>query len=129
MLTTPILKWDLHTLHICSKAQKMLGFLQRTSDPRFSIEAKRSLYLSLVRSNLSYASEVWSALSGKNLHIVDGIQRCATKFILGYHNPYQSYKDRLLALKLLPVCYCDEIKDLVFFFKIINVSTLLTSLT
>ena len=63
---------------------------------------------------------MWSALSGKNLHMVEGIQRHATKFILGYHNPYQSYKDRLLALKLLSVCYWHEIKDLVFFFKIIN---------
>jgi hypothetical protein len=120
VLTTPTLKWDLHTLHMCSKAQKMLGFLHRTSDPCFSIEARRCLYLSLVRSNLGYASEVWSALSGKNLRMVEGIQRRATKFILGYHNPYQPYKDRLLALKLLPVCYWHEIKDLVFFFKIIN---------
>jgi hypothetical protein len=118
VLTTPTLKWDLHTLHICSKAQKMLGFLHRTSDPHFSIEAKRSLYLRLVRSNLGYASEVWSALSGKNLRMVEGIQRRATDtVILRYHNPY---KDRLLALKLLPVCYWHEIKDLVFFFKIIN---------
>ena len=52
--------------------------------------------------------------------MVEGIQRRATKFILGYHNPYQPYKDRLLALKLLPVCYWHEIKDLVFFYKIIN---------
>ena len=85
----------------------------RTSDPRFSIEAKRSLYLSLVRSNLGYASEVWSALSGKNLRMV-------VTHGLGYHNPYQPCKDRLLALKLLPVCYWHEIKDLVFFYKIIN---------
>jgi hypothetical protein len=98
----------------------MLWFLHITSDPRFSIEAIRSLYLSLVRSNLGYASEVWSALSGKNLHVVEGIQRRTTKCILGYDNPYQSYKVRLLALKLLPVCYWHEIKDLVFFFKIIN---------
>ena len=117
VLTTPTLKRDLHTLHICSKAQKMLGFLHRTSDPCFSIKARRCLYLSLVRSNLGYASEVWCALSGKNLRMVKGIQRRETKFILGYHNPYQAYKDRLLALKLLPVCYWHEIKDLVFFFR------------
>jgi hypothetical protein len=78
VLTTPTLKRDLHTLHICSKAQKMLGFLHRTSDPCFSIEARRCLYLSLVHSNLGYASEVWSALSGKNLRMVEGIQRCET---------------------------------------------------
>ena len=47
--------------------------------------------------------------------MVEGIQRRATKFILGYHNPYQPYKDRLLALKLL-----ETSKDLVFFYKIIN---------
>ena len=74
VLTTPTLKWDLHTLHICSKVQKMLGFQHITSYPRFSVEAKRSLYLSLVRSNLGYASEVWSALPGNNLRMVEGIQ-------------------------------------------------------
>jgi hypothetical protein len=56
------------------------GISAQNFSPRFSIEAKRSLYLRLVRSNLGYASEVWSALSGKNLRMVEGIQRRATKF-------------------------------------------------
>ena len=29
-----------------------------------------------------------------------------------------SYKDRLLALDLLPLCYDREIKDLIYFFKV-----------
>lgn len=120
VVTTTTLKWGLHISNVCTKAQQMLGFLHRTSDPGFGIQVKRCLYMSLVRSHLGYASEVWSPLSGKDLRMVEGIQRRATKFILGYTNDNLTYKDRLVTLKLLPISYWHELKDLVFFFKLIN---------
>ena len=46
------LKWSSHISSISSKANKLLGFLYRTSDPHFGPTVKRSLYLSLVRSHL-----------------------------------------------------------------------------
>ena len=73
VFTTTTLKWGLRISSVCEKAQKMLGFLHRTSDPGFSIRVKRSLYMSLVRSYLSYASEMWSPLSGKDLRMVERI--------------------------------------------------------
>ena len=45
------------------------------------------------------------------------IQRRATRWILQVKIGEVSYKDRLLALDLLPLCYDREIKDLIYFFK------------
>ena len=59
----------------------MLGFLQRESDPRFNLQVKRPLYLSLVRFLPGYASGVWTPLSARDLRSVEGIQRRATKLI------------------------------------------------
>ena len=81
---------------------------------------RRSLHLSLVRSHLGYASEVWSPQTIGGLCIVEGVQRHAIKFILSYTKADLSYKDRLARLNLLPISYWHEIRDLVFFFKAIN---------
>ena len=77
---------------------------------------RRLLYLSLVRSHLSYASEIWAPqASSRDLAILEGVQRRATKFIL--QNYELSYLERLRKLNLLPISYWLEIKDLIFFFK------------
>ena len=74
----------------------MLGFLRRTCPLIKDRNVRRTLYLSLVKSQLSYATEVWSTSKSINKTI---------------------YKDRLLSLNLLPLSYDREIKDLTFFFK------------
>ena len=98
----------------------MLGFLRRASDPRFNLQVKRTLYLSLVRFLLGYASEVWTPLSARGLQSVEGIQRCATKVTLKPPSASLPYNERLLKLKLLPISYCHELNDLVFFFEAVN---------
>ena len=119
VFTCPTLKWDLHTSHICSKAQKMLGFLRIASVPRFNLQVKRTLYaVSLVRSLLGYASEVWTPLSARGLQSMERIQRRATKVILLFPSTSLAHNERLLNLS--PVSYWHELKDLSFFFKIVN---------
>jgi hypothetical protein len=66
---------------------------------------RRLLYLSLVRSHLSYASEIWA----------EGVQRRATKFIL--QNYELSYLERLRKLNVLPISYWLEIKDIIIFLQ------------
>ena len=73
-------------------------------------------YLALVRPRLGYATQVWSPQSIELIRKVEQIQRRATKFVLGL--PFrcnQSYSNRLIHLKLLPICYWHELLDLVFF--------------
>ena len=49
-----------HVMHIVLKTNRMLGLLKRTCPLITDVEVRRTLYLSLVKSQLSYATEVWS---------------------------------------------------------------------
>ena len=59
------LSWDLHVTRIVLKANRMLGLLKRTCPLIADIKVTRTLYLSLVKSQLSYATVVWSPASVK----------------------------------------------------------------
>ena len=76
----------------------MLGFLRRHCTQLTNIHCRRLLYLTLVRSHLSYGSEIWSPQgSSRDLVLIEGIQRRATKFITqDYHS---SYSSRLKSLR------------------------------
>ena len=52
--------WDQQILTVVSKANKMLGLLRRTCPLIKDTRVRRSLYLSLVKCHLNYATEVWS---------------------------------------------------------------------
>ena len=109
ILITPDLKWNLHLQSVISKASRMLGFVRRScfevKDPR----VRKSMYDTLVRSRLAYCFQVWAPQSVKLIYSVERIQRRATKFILPL--PFRSevsYKNRLLNLNLIPLCYWHE---------------------
>ena len=77
------LKWSVHIAHYTSKANRMLGFLRRNCAQMTDVRSRRLLCIALVRSHLSYASEGWaSQSSGRDLALLEGVQRRATKFIL-----------------------------------------------
>jgi len=96
----------------------MLGFLRRHGPCSFDSDTRRSLYIAYIRSHLDYASELWAPQSIGNISKVESIQRRATKYILNlkFDCPL-SYKDRLTKLKLLPISYHHEAKDIIFYFK------------
>ena len=70
------LKWPVHIAHCISKANRMLGFLRRNCAQMTDVRSRRLLYIALVRSHLSYASEVWAPeSSGRDLALLEGVQR------------------------------------------------------
>ena len=93
----------------------MLGFIKRNCTGDLNKDALKLLYVSLVRSNLGYASQLWAPESSTLMIEVENIQRRATRFIC--KNSELSYKERLLKLNLLPINYWLEYLDIVFFFK------------
>ncbi|CAB4005604.1 Hypothetical predicted protein [Paramuricea clavata] len=103
-----------------SKANKQLGVLKRTCLSSKNV-IRRSLYLTLVKSQLSYATQVWSSNHHSQLNRrIERVQkRRATKWILGIKTGEIPYEQRLMTLKLLPLTYDREIKDLVFFYKML----------
>ncbi|CAB3993505.1 Hypothetical predicted protein [Paramuricea clavata] len=112
------LQWNLHINEMVSKANRQLGVLKRTCHSLTDINIRRTLYLSLVKSKLSYATQVWSPIHNRQLsERIERVQRRATKWILRTGTCEMPYKQRLLKLELLPLSYDSEMKDLVFFFK------------
>ena len=63
-----------------------------------SIKTRRTIYLTLVRSHLGYATQVW------NLPFTTSV----------------CYNTRLQTLHLLPICYWHEFLDMVHFFKAVS---------
>ena len=118
---TDTLHWSYHTHDRCTKANKMLGFQRRAAMEITDVKIRRTLYLSIVRSTLGYATQVWSPQSIDLITRTERIQRRATKFILKL--PFvcaETYKDRLITLKLLPITYWHEYLNIMFFYKAIN---------
>ena len=67
---------------IVSKANRMLDFLKRNCAGILDSKALKLLYLSLVRSHLSYCSQVWAPQSVvKDILLIESVQRRATRFI------------------------------------------------
>ena len=59
------LKWNCHVLEAASKANRMLGFIQRSTLEVKIQSTRKALYKALVMSNLSYSSQVWAPQSVK----------------------------------------------------------------
>jgi hypothetical protein len=116
-IITNHLTWDQQVLVVVCKANKMLGLLRRTCPLLTNTKVRRSMYLSLVKCHLDYATQVWSPAPTSLKIKIENVQRRATRWILKQRKGEQSFKERLVTLKLLPLCYDREVKDLVFFYK------------
>ena len=115
------LSWDKQVCAVCSKSNKMLGFVRRNTRCIKNLWIRRSIYLTLVRSHLGYATQVWAPQPIELVCKMERIQRRASKYILNLpFNCQQSYKDGLIQLNLLPLTYWQEYLDIVFFFKAIT---------
>ena len=107
------LSWSQHYSNISSKAYKILGLLRRSFNSTNSVQTKKMLYLSLIKSRITYASQLWRPHKKKDIEILERVQRRATKFILQDYN--SDYKSRLISLKLLPFMMSLEISDIIFY--------------
>ena len=112
----------------CAKATKLLGFVRRASRYIQSTQARRTLYLSIVRCHLGYATQVWSPQSISLLKRVENVQLRATKLILKLlFRCDVTYKTRLQVINLLPISYWHEFLDIVFFYKAVDNLVLIDS--
>lgn len=109
------LSWSGHIDYILAKAYKTLNLLRRTFKNNNSVSTKKALYLSLVRSQVTFCSQIWRPHKIKDIIRLENLQRRATKYIL--HDYISDYKTRLIALKLLPLMTWFEYNDVVFYFS------------
>ena len=107
--------WTVQYQASIAKANKQLGLLKRTFGRSAAVETRKALYVTLVRSQLTYCSQIWRPYLVKDIIILEKVQRRSTKFIL--HNTNLTYKERLQSLNLLPLMMWYEVADVMFFLK------------
>jgi len=98
-----------------------LHLIKRILPSHASTNLKRQLYLSLVKSHLTYCSQLWRPRLIKDIEILERIQRRAAKYIIG--NNQMDYKSRLLSLYLLPLMHWLELQDITFLVKCLQQPT------
>ncbi len=108
------LSWTKHYSLICSKAYKTLGLLRRSFSSSNSLATRIQLYVSLVRSQMSYCSLLWRPALIKDIKRLESVQRRSTKFVIGHEYAGLNYKERLNHLKLLPLVHHFELADIMF---------------
>ena len=76
------LSWSNHYDRICSKSYKALYVIRRNVPFYSSIQLKKQLYLTLVKSKISYCCQLWRPHLVKDIQSLERVQRRATKYIL-----------------------------------------------
>jgi len=111
------LKWEKQCSGAVSKANKILGMIKRNFVDR-SKEIVLPLYKSLVRPHLEYCCQIWNPYYNKDIKLLEGVQRRATKLIKGMEN--LQYEERLRHLGLMSLDTRRIRGDLIEVFKILN---------
>ena len=112
------LSFEEHLSEKIMKANKIVGLIRRS----FSFLSPGSflkLYMSLVRPNLEYAQVVWSPKLRKYVHMLENVQRRATRLIDGYRN--LTYEERLRKLGLPTLEYRRLANDMIEVYKHLHV--------
>ena len=97
------LSWNKHYKIITAHAYKVLGLIRRTFSSCHSTTTMTRLYVSLVRSQLFYCTQIWRTHLMKDILNIEQVQCHATKHILNDYT--SSYKTRLIQLNLLPLMH------------------------
>ena len=113
------LSWSEHIQSISSKAKRLLGVLYRQSYRYSSSSTLTTLYKSLIRPHLEYASPVWNAYLDKDIKLLESVQKLALKICTG--NWSSSYEENLTTVSLTSLAQRRDHLSLCYFYKLVNI--------
>ena len=120
---TSKLNWKEHITYVCSKANRMLGLIQRTCHFVKDPLQKRVLYLSLSSSQFNHCSAVWRPNRATLYNKIERVQVRAVKWILSEQSATYSssiYFKKCKELDLLPLRVRLDFFAILLFHKIIH---------
>jgi len=91
-------KWEKQCCEAVKKANRILGMIKRNFTDR-SQSTLTPLYKSLVRPHMEYCCSVWNPHFRKDIELIEGVQRRATKLVKDVEHLH--YNDRLEHLGLM----------------------------
>ena len=111
------LQFTKHLADKVKKANSILGLIYR-SFHHIDNEMLIHLYKALVRLHVEYASCVWSPFKLRDMKLIEGVQRRATRLSRDIRN--EPYNIRLTTLGLPTLQFRRERADMLQVFKILN---------
>ena len=96
-------KWDDHQIKELNKAHQMLGIIKRTCHFIMDRRKRRLLYLSLVRSQFEYFSDIWRPYTETKILMFEKLQKKAIKWIFGeqnLHHDQETYLSRCMQIQI-----------------------------
>jgi ribonuclease P/MRP protein subunit RPP40 len=102
---------------VVGKANKVLGMIRRTLK-NFSSDVVMKLYKCLIRPRLEYTVQAWRPYLQKDIDLIEGVQRRATKLVVGTKG--MSYEERLKFLDMTTLETRRIRGDLIEVFKILK---------
>ena len=89
ILISSDLKWSNHLMFISSRAYNILALIRCSFSSGLHVSAKKNLYMTLIRSQLIYASQIWRPHLINDILALERIQPRVTKYILNvFHSDY-----------------------------------------
>jgi len=88
------LSWSPHINSIVTKASKTLNFLKRNLN-RCSKQVKESAYLTMVRPQIEYASDVWDPHKIGDIVELEKVQRRAARWVMNDYGRFSSVTSML----------------------------------
>ena len=120
VLITEELSWSPHITSITSKANGILGFLQRNLK-RCPKPLKELAYMTLVRSKLEYCAAIWDPYLKKDIHLLDKVQRRSARYVCNNYDYMDSSVTAMLKeLGWLDLAQRRKHLRLALFYKIVN---------
>jgi ribonuclease P/MRP protein subunit RPP40 len=101
---------------VVAKANKVLGMIRTLKN--FSRDVVMKLYKCLIRPRLEYAVQAWRPHLQKDIDLIEGVQRRATKLVVGMKGI--SYEERLKFLDMTTLETRRIRGDLIEVFKVLK---------
>ena len=122
-ITTNLLFND-HINRILAKASQQFGLTKRTCSFVNDTRRKRTLYLTLVRSQFEHCSPIWRPTGKINTQKFESFQKMCIKWILSEeHLSYYSYDEyirKCRQVNILPMEHKFDLNDLILFHKVVH---------
>ena len=118
------ISWSEQQDKVINKAFQMLGLTERTCHFVVSNHRKRTLYLTLVRSQFEHCSVIWKPVTPTQISKFEALQKNAIKWIL--NEEFSSYSDYNIYIKkcrdvnILPINKKFHLNDIISFHKIVS---------